>query len=277
MNGDEFGDRMKELEGAEAGRRFMKLLPVMARVDGRGFSNLTRKMARPYDPRMSALMVATTRYLVQETNACMGYTQSDEISLTWYSPTYDSQIFFDGRIQKMTSQLAALASAYFNDRFTEHFDPKEFERPRLATFDCRTWQVPNLVEGANTFLWREQDATKNSVSMAARAHFSHERLMNKGRADMQEMLFQEAGVNWNNYPAFFKRGSYLQRKVVRRRFSAEELDRLPAKHEARRNPDLEVERTEYRVLAMPPFGKVTNRPEVIYQGADPVTAADNAA
>lgn len=45
---DEFGNRMKLYERMEE-RRFMPLLPVVARLDGRCFSQLTRGMERPYD------------------------------------------------------------------------------------------------------------------------------------------------------------------------------------------------------------------------------------
>ena len=91
-----------------------------------------------------------------------------------------------------------------------------------------------------------------------------------------DMLF-EAGVNWNDYPAFFKRGTYVQRRTVSIPFSAEELDRLPEKHEARNNPALIVERQVCTVLDMPPLGTVTNREAVIFDGAEPATAqASNA-
>ena len=100
-------------EGIEAGRRFIPTLPVMARMDGRGFSKFTKGMNRPYDERMSAAMVETTVALVKATGACFGYSQSDEITLVWHSIDVKSQVFFDGRIQKMTSQLAALATLFF--------------------------------------------------------------------------------------------------------------------------------------------------------------------
>jgi tRNA(His) 5'-end guanylyltransferase len=263
---DALGDRMKLYEMTEAGRRLMPLLAVLARIDGRGFSGFTRRLERPYDKRLSDLMIETTRWLVEQTVACMGYTQSDEISLTWYADNMASQIFFDGRIQKMVSQLAALATVKFNSLLPT-FLPAEYAK-KLPTFDARVWNVPNLVEGANVFLWREQDATKNSISMAARAHFSQKSLMKKNSAEMQEMLWQK-GVNWNDYPAFFKRGTFVQRRSVRRPFKAEEMDKLPPLHEARKNPDLVIERSEVPILDMPPFGKVVNRPEVIYFGEEP--------
>jgi tRNAHis guanylyltransferase len=89
---DALGDRMKGYESAEAGRRLMPLVPVMARIDGRCFSSFTRGMRRPYDPTMSEAMIDTTVQLVKETNACMGYTQSDEITLAWHSTDPKSHI-----------------------------------------------------------------------------------------------------------------------------------------------------------------------------------------
>lgn len=271
MRNDDFGDRMKLLESAETGRRCMPLLPICARLDGKNFSNFTRGMERPYDKRLSDLMISTTEYLVRETNANMGYTQSDEISLTWLSTSYDSQVFFDGKIQKMTSVLASMCTAYFNWRLPGFFSEGKqvWSQPTMAMFDCRVWNVPNIVEGANVFLWREKDATKNSITMAASHYYSHKELHLKDSKEKQELLWQK-GVNWNDYPEFFKRGSFVRRTKRLRRFSEEEIVDLPPLHEARRNPALMIERTDYEVIQMPSFSKVVNRPQVIYEGADPV-------
>jgi tRNA(His) 5'-end guanylyltransferase len=161
----EFGDRMKIFEAQESDRRFLPLLPICARLDGKCFSKFTKDMDRPYDKKMSDLMIEVTKYLVEETNACMGYTQSDEISLVWYSDDIKSQIFMDGRIQKMTSILAAMASVRFNSLLPQYFPNKVDKEPVL---DCRVWSCPTLMEATNQLLWREQDAAKNSISMAAR-------------------------------------------------------------------------------------------------------------
>lgn len=270
MTPEDLGDRMKMYENADAGRRLMPLLPALARIDGRAFHSFTQGMDRPFDAVFAECMVDTTVALVRDTGACMGYTQSDEITLAWYSRTTKSQIWFDGRVAKMTSQLAAQATLIFYrlvlDRLPQYAD-------RLPTFDARVWNVPNQVEGANVFLWREIDATKNSVSMAASAYYSHNELMGKNSAQKHDMLHAK-GVNWNDYPAMFKRGTYVQRRVVVAPFSAEELDRLPLKHEARANPSLEVERSTCLVLYMPPFGTVTNRAAVIFDGCEPLVADD---
>ena len=85
---------------------------------------------------------------------------------------------------------------------------------------------------------------------------------------VQEMLWQK-GVNWNDYPAHFKRGTYIQRRKTVRKFTTEELEKLPEKHEARRNPDLMVERTDYFPLELPPLAKVYNRARVLFLGHPP--------
>lgn len=265
---DAFGNRMKMYEAQEAQRRFMPLVPIIARLDGKNFSGFTRGMPKPYYENLSSAMMALTQRLVAETGACIGYTESDEVSLVFYRDTVQSQVFLDRRIHKMVSILASMTTAWFNTEVIGHLD-KEYRR-RVAMFDCRVWMVPNKVEAANAILWREYDATRNSISSAARAVFSHRQTLNKNGKELQEMLFQK-GVNWNDYPSFFKRGSYYQKVKVARKFTAQELERLPAKHAARQNPNLVVERTEVRCLKMPPFGNVTNRVEVIFDGADPLT------
>lgn len=263
---DDLGDRMKMYEHIEAGRRLMPLLPVMARIDGRAFHSFTKGMDRPYDAAFSKAMINTTKFLVQETNACIGYTQSDEISLAWHSEDIKTQIWFDGRIQKMTSQLAAQATLAFNIEVQELLEPVYSEK--LPTFDARVWNVPNRTEGANVFLWREWDATKNSLSMAAAAYYSHNQLDGKHSGDKHEML-REKGINWNNYPAHFKRGTFVQRKLIKRRYSPSELEVLPEKHAARANPFLEIERSQIAEIVMPPFTSVLNREQVIFEGAEP--------
>jgi tRNA(His) guanylyltransferase len=262
---DALGDRMKMYEMAEAGRRLMPLVPVLARIDGRAFHSFTKGMARPFDPDFSAAMIETTAALVHETNACMGYTQSDEITLAWHSTDLKSQIWFDGRVCKMVSQLAAHATLEFYLAITRRRYECGSKKP---TFDARVWTVPNRTEAANVFVWREWDATKNSISMAASEHYSDRELHGKNGSQKQEMLFQR-GVNWNDYPAYFKRGTYVQRRKVLKPFTVEEFERLPPKHEARTNPGLLIERSEITVLDMPPITSVVNREAVIFDGCSP--------
>lgn len=261
---DIFGDRMKFYENQTCGIKLLPRIPVIARLDGKGFSKFTKGLKRPYDERLSMLMIELTKYLVKETNANCGYTQSDEITLMWYVDDPKSSIYFDGRYFKMVSDLSAMASVFFNKKLVEYLPEKSDKWPR---FDCRVFNVPTLDEAVNTFLWREQDATKNSITMAASAFYSHKQLHKKNGSEKQEMLF-EKGINWNDYPAFFKRGTYVQRKRILRKFTSDELEKLPKKHIARKDPDLMIERWVVDRIDLPPLMKINNKVDVIVFGKD---------
>ena len=267
MDRTDIGDRMKSYERRYAGVRSLPGLPVCARIDGKCFSRFTQGLARPYDERMSRLMVEVTRRLVHETSACIGYTQSDEITLVFWARSERSSIYCDGRIQKLTSILASMASAYFNQLLGDYIPEK---RGELALFDCRVWELPSRSEAVNVLVWREMDASKNSISMAARSVYSHRELEGKRGSEMQEMLWQK-GINWNDYPAFFKRGTYLQRRIVERVFTAAELEQLPPQHQARRQPGLRVERSLVEALELPRITQVSNREAMVFEGEAPVT------
>lgn len=259
-------ERMKLYEQQETGRRFRSLIPVIARLDGRSFHSFTKGLDKPFDYRLSNLMIEVTKFLVEETNACIGYTQSDEISLVFYSGDIESQIYFDAKIFKMISVLAALATAQFNKWLPIYLPEKMDTAP---VFDCRVWSVPSKEEAANVLIWREQDAIRNSVSMAAQSYYSHKQLHGKSSSNMLDMLLHK-DVNWHDYPAFFKRGVYVQCHKVVRKFTADEWEKLPPKHNAKLNPDLEVERTEVRILDMPPLVHAENRIGVVFEGDIPL-------
>ena len=170
---DDFGARMKGYEAVETERRLDVSLPIYARIDGRAFSRFTRGMEKPFDARLIAAMQDTTKHLVQQSHARMGFTQSDEISLVWQADGAASDIFFSGKIQKMVSVLASMAAAKFATVCPEGF------RDKIPHFDCRVFQLPNQMEAANAFLWRAMDAKKNGISMIAQSMFSAKQLSRK--------------------------------------------------------------------------------------------------
>lgn len=262
---DALGDRMKLLEGREAQKRSLTGLPVLIRVDGKGFSTWTRGLKYPFDERMEELRRITTKALVLQTGALIGYHQSDEITLVLYSSDPKSELYCDGRYQKLVSHTASLATAVWNENVPRVLPEKDGQK--WALFDSRAWEVPSLEEAANALIWREQDASKNSVSMAARSVCSHKEIHGKNSSEMQELMFQR-GINWDQYPVWAKRGTYTGRKTLGRKFTTEELEKLPPKHDARKNPDLVFERTSIEVLEMPIFSTVTNRVAVL-RGAQP--------
>ncbi len=257
---DPMGDRLKAFEQIETSRRCDPTKPICIRLDGRAFSTFTKGLARPYDARMSRLMIDTTKFLVNETHAKIGYTQSDEITLI-YAYEGEAQPLFGGKFHKLTSLLAGLCSAQFNNLLQRRIPEKWGVCP---SFDARVFQVPDKMEAANVVLWRWFDAKKNSVSMLAQSVFSHKQLQGKDAQEMREMLLEQ-GYDWNTYPDFFKWGTFVQRKTVERELTSEEKAKIPEKFQ----PEGLVKRSQVEELAMPPFRDVANRVSVIFDGEEP--------
>ena len=249
---DALGDRLKAQEQAEAGRRVDKNKPLMARLDGRAFHTFTKGLARPYDKRMSDLMIATTCYLVEETHAKLGYTQSDEISLYWVNENLESTYMFDGKYQKLTSILAGMASAFFTKNL-DHYLPEKANK--FGIFDARVWNVNSLEDIHDNFVWRQDDCVKNSISMAAQAHFSPKKLHGVGSQAKKKML-AEIGVPWEIMPDFFKYGSFVKRQTTEVMMDEESYLAIPEQH---RPPSARIKRT--KVVTMD-YGYIKEKKEI---------------
>lgn len=237
----EYSGHIKSFKDIEDKRLVYPGEPIIARLDGKNFHSWTRGLDRPFDERLSALMIATTKYLTKETNALVGYTQSDEISLTW-NPQGDTEPIYGGKVQKIASILASMCTVFFNRAINiSGLSPVVWGKDAL--FDARVFTVYSESDGARYFKWRVDDAAKNSVSMAASEYFSPNKLHKVNSVDKIKML-DEIGVDWFAYPNHFKNGTFIKRDIVARHFTMDEIEKLPPKHEARTNPDLMVERSE---------------------------------
>lgn len=174
---------------------------TIIRVDGRAFHTLLRGADRPFDSYVHKVMVKTAIDLCHEVQGVsFAYTQSDEISLllTDFQGPH-SQPWFGGNVQKMASVAASTATESWVMQYGR------------GQFDARVYTIPDAVEVANYFVWRQRDAVRNSISMAAQAKFSHKSLQGLNSDQLQEKLFQEAGINWSHYDAWMKRGSIIHK------------------------------------------------------------------
>ena len=243
MNKDSLGDRMKSHYENIPKTRLTRREPVIIRIDGKAFHTFTRGFQRPFDNILIKSMQETMKYLCENIQGCkLGYCQSDEISLliTDYE-TINTAAWFDYQVQKMCSIAASMATLAFNrafnnktqeyknhipfygtqypidkndKKYTETLD-KALERG--AMFDARCFSIPKE-EVCNYFQWRQMDCTRNSIQMVGQANFSHKELQNKKNADIQEMLFSQKGINWNDFSTVEKRGSCcikdFEKKVI---------------------------------------------------------------
>ncbi|UQZ32837.1 hypothetical protein C2I18_04235 [Paenibacillus sp. PK3_47] len=222
MKKDDFGNRMKGYENVFR-QTLPQRLPVIIRIDGAHFHTFTRGMKKPFDEELIRIFWETCKYLAQNIMGCkLIYHQSDEISILLTN--YDkltTQSWFDNNLQKIVSVSASLATAKFNEEIKNVFPDKP-----LATFDSRAWVLPHD-EVANYFLWRQQDATKNSISMVAQANFPHKDLQGLDGKRLQDKLFLEKGMNWNDIPIWQKRGAcitkqnYTKGEAIRRKWDVD--------------------------------------------------------
>lgn len=232
---DKLGDRMKEFYENIPKTKLMRRCPACIRIDGCHFHTFTKNFNKPFDDILMTSMQETMQYLCANIQGCVfGYTQSDEITLILVDyQKLTSAAWFDYEVQKLCSVAASMATMKFNQVFTREVmckysgvnemdfelhpswytdEYKNLMKARRkaaqdgATFDARCFNIPKE-EVANLIYWRQNDASKNSVQMVGRAYFSHTELKNKNTNQIQDMLFTQKGINWNDFPVDCKRGA----------------------------------------------------------------------
>ncbi len=219
---DSLGTRMKGYETTTQ-NVLLRRTPVIIRVDGKAFHTFTKKINHfndvsmvigPFSQKLHNAMTHTMLAMVSQIqNATFGYTQSDEISILltdWTTLTTDQ--WFGANIQKITSISGAMAATYFNFFLKQEFNNDVFPTcipaciPDIPLFDARVFNIPKE-EVTNYFIWREGDATRNSINMLGQHHFSHKELQGKNLSQVQDMLMRlQLPINWNNLDSWKKRG-----------------------------------------------------------------------
>ena len=226
------GTRMKEYE-AVSKNHLMRRTPVIIRLDGRAFHTFTRGLDKPFDSDFVTMMQQTMLHLCENIQGCvLGYTQSDEITLVLVDyQNRDSCAWFDNQVQEIASISASMATLYFNRELSEMLRDLEedlaaanyslpqahmyetnskkydkwYDKEYRALFDSRVFNLPQY-EVINNLIWRQQDATRNSINSVAQSLFSHKELQGISSKDLQDKMLTERDVNWNDYPTHLKRG-----------------------------------------------------------------------
>lgn len=197
---DSLGDRMKDYYEDRTRIFLPRRTYSIIRIDGKAFHTYTRGLQQPFDDQlmndMDEIGIALCRTIQ---GAKFAFVQSDEISILLTDfDEINTSAWFDGNIQKIVSVSASIATASFNDL-----------RPgKIALFDSRVFTIPTKTEVENYFIWRQQDATRNSISSVAQNLYSHKELHGKNTNEMQEMAFQK-GTNWNDLAPRYKRGRMI--------------------------------------------------------------------
>ena len=152
MKFDELDARFRALETRNEARiNFDSTL--VARLDGRGFTRLTKRsleLEKPFDVRFHDAMKTTVAHVCECGFAVrLAFSQSDEISLLFER----DERSFDGKTRKWLSVLAGEASAAFS-----------LAMGQIGAFDCRMVELPNEESAVDYFRWRQSDALRNALS-----------------------------------------------------------------------------------------------------------------
>jgi len=222
------GDRMKNFYESRTKFYIPRRTYTIIRIDGKAFHTYTKGLDIPFDFGLIEDMDETACFLCKNIQgAKLAFVQSDEISILLTDfETLQTDAWFDGNIQKISSISASLATAKFNElRYkrkselernkllsNDKIAKDNFNKIKLALFDSRVFMIPAFNEVKNYFIWRQQDTTKNSISSVAQSLYSHKELNNKNGNDKMEMIFKR-GINWNDYPAKLKRGRLIIKTV----------------------------------------------------------------
>lgn len=177
---------------------------MVVRLDGRGFTKKADEvwqLNRPFDDKFHHAMLDTTKHLMTVGfRVLYGYTQSDEISLLMDL----HEASFNRKTRKILSILAGEASGVFSLAMNSP-----------ASFDARICQLPNVALVQDYFSWRQEDAHRNGLNthcywlLRQKGHSpqaSTDFLLHKSLGEKHELLF-EHGINFNDVPAWQKRGS----------------------------------------------------------------------
>ena len=217
------GDRMKQYESVSK-TCLIRRMPVVIRLDGCHFHTFTKGFIKPCDEILMGSMIRTMNFLCKNIQGCVfGYTQSDEISLILIDyRTLNSSSWYDNEVQKICSVASSLCTLKFNEIFREevHDHVSQYFANKKegllaaynkaiklgATFDCRVFNIPKE-DVCNYIIWRQQDATRNSIQSLAQSVFSHKELHGLSCDKLQDKLFKERGINWNNLEIYKKRGT----------------------------------------------------------------------
>ena len=184
---------------------------IIIRIDGHKFSKLSKKyFNKPFDEDFSNTMIKAMEAVFEEFQASFGYTQSDEITIIipenglkkGYTHPYN------GRVQKIASLSASLASIKFNKEINK-LKNKKID----AWFDARVFSVPNL-KIVDVIAERKRDAIRNSKSMFARAFASHNELLNKFAEEQIQYVKEKYNKDWNDIDDKFKYGTFIKKEQV---------------------------------------------------------------
>lgn len=222
MSNIKLKDRIESYQNS-SDYKLLPRVPLVIGINGRAFSKLTSFLDKPYCPKFAECMLSTTLRLCSDVDGVLfAYQHNDEITLIVRNDqSPDTVPWYDNRIQKICSVTASITTVHFNDcagaiNLNLTGDP---------VFTSQVFMVPNISEAINSIIYKQQHNFHTSIQFAC-----HYELLKNGRdkPSIKEMLNglsidekidllnQECGIDFNQFPQSFRRGvgCYKVPKIV---------------------------------------------------------------
>ncbi|XP_023717500.1 probable tRNA(His) guanylyltransferase [Cryptotermes secundus] len=195
---------------------------IVVRIDGRGFSRFAdvHGYVKPNDVRGLNLMTRAATCVMDEfRDICLAFGQSDEYSFVIRKDTN----LFNRRASKLMTNVNSLFASSFVFHWVGFFGPIRLQYP--PAFDARVVMYPTDKNLRDYLGWRQADVHVNNLyntafwGLVLKKGFSNaqaeERLRGTLASDKNELLFSEFGLNYNNEPPMFRKGTVLIRKLCK--------------------------------------------------------------
>ncbi|XP_017152730.1 probable tRNA(His) guanylyltransferase [Drosophila miranda] len=193
---------------------------IVIRIDGKKFHKFskTHNFEKPNDENALNVMNAAATAVMQEfRDVVLAYGQSDEYSFVFRKET----AAFKRRSAKLLTYVTSLFSTSYVMQWSKWMSLPLAYAP---CFDGRVVLYPSDENLRDYLSWRQADVHVNNLYNTAfwklvldsglSNQTAEERLRGTFSADKNELLFQEFGINYNNLPAMYRKGTILLRKRV---------------------------------------------------------------
>lgn len=201
------------------------LLPqcyIVVRIDGKKFHEFSRfyEFEKPNDIRALRLMNAAAKNVTlhYRNDVIVAYGESDEYSFILRKDT----TLYNRRQDKIASLFVSLFTSQYVALWPKFFTDRELDFKHLPFFDSRCVVYPNLATIKDYLSWRFVDTHINNLyntvfwqlvlKCGLTTQQAENRLSGTLSNEKQEILFTECGINYNNEPEMFKKGTLVTRK-----------------------------------------------------------------
>src|SRR6266404_6364849 len=192
--------------------KLLSKLPIIIHINARGFSKATSLLEKPFDTKLSECFSSTMLRLLSEIEGSVfAYGFSDQIIIVARNDqTNETEPWLGNKLQKICSLSSSIATLHFNDCI-KAIDLNVINDP---LFVSQVFVVPNIAEAINTIIYSQQQNFHTSIQFTC----FYELIKKYDKNTIKDMLGglsidekidllgQECGIDFNEYPMSFRRG-----------------------------------------------------------------------